>query len=124
VVQQVMSIDAAADNRAGRDWQELLAQKGKEPIELQNASVEPNVNLAFDGSSVLIESGDNCLAIGPSEQAQINIIAEQLDRLPEKPQLIFTWTPIVSDTRAIDLTGRGTLDLIFENGGVAMGEVR
>lgn len=38
--------------------------------------------------------------------------------------MIFTWTPIVSDTRVIDLTGRGTLDLTFEGGGVAIGEVR
>jgi hypothetical protein len=50
--------------------------------------------------------------------------AGQLDRLPTQPKLIFTWTPIVSDTRVIDLTNRGTLDLTFENGGVAIGEVR
>ncbi len=48
---------------------------------------------------MLIESGGNVIAIGPSEQAQINIIAGKIDRLPEKPQLIFTWTPIVR-TRA------------------------
>ena len=33
------------------------------------------MNLAFDGTVVLIESGGNRIAIGPSEQAQINIIA-------------------------------------------------
>jgi hypothetical protein len=38
--------------------------------------------------------------------------------------MIFTWTSVVSDTRVIDLTNRGTLDLTFENGGVAIGEVR
>jgi hypothetical protein len=102
-----------------------LAQKEKEPIELQNAAVEPDVNLAFDGSSVLIEAGGNGISIGPSEQAAINIInAKEINRLPQQPQLIFTWTPIMSDTRVIDLTNRGTLDLTFEGGGVAIGEVR
>ena len=101
-----------------------MTQKGHQPIELQNAAVESDVNLAFDGSSVLLESSGNGISIGPSEQAAINIIAEEIDRLPEKPQLIFTWTPIVSDTRVIDLTARGTLDLTFEAGGVAIGEVR
>jgi hypothetical protein len=103
----------------------LLTEKGHQPIELQNAAVEPDVNLALDGSSMLIESGDQRIAIGPSEQAQINIIgAKEIDRLPEQPQLIFAWTPIMSDTRVIDLTNRGTLDLTFENDGVAIGEVR
>jgi competence protein ComEC len=123
-VQQVMAVAVPSESRAGRDWQQLLAQKGKEPIELQSAAVEPNVNLAFDGSSVLIESGGNSIAIGPSEQAAINVMAGKIDRLPEKPQLIFAWAPVVSDTRVIDLTDRGTLDLTFENGGVAIGEVR
>jgi hypothetical protein len=119
-----MAVAVPSESRAGRDWQELLAQKGKEPIELQNAAVEPNVNFALDGSSVLIESSGNRISIGSSEQAAINIIGEKIDRLPDKPQLIFTWTPIVSDTRVIDLTERGTLDLMLENGGVAIGEVR
>jgi competence protein ComEC len=124
-VQQVMSVDISADNRAGHDWQTLLLHKGQAPIALQNAAIEPNVNLVLDGSSVLIESGDNRVAIGPSEQAQINVIdAKEIDRLPEKPQLIFTWTPIVSDTRVIDLTNRGVLDLTFDGGGVAIGEMR
>jgi hypothetical protein len=38
--------------------------------------------------------------------------------------MIFTWTPIVSDTRVIDLTNRGTLDLTLEGGGVTIGEMR
>ena len=38
-------------------------------------------------------SHGNLIAIGPSEQAQINIIAGQIDRLPQQPQMIFTWTP-------------------------------
>ena len=123
-VKQIMSAEVATESRAGRDWQALLTEKGHQPIELQNAAVEPDVNLALDGSSVLIESGDQRIAIGPSEQAQINIIDEKIDRLPEQPQLIFAWTPIMSDTRVIDLTNRGTLDLTFESGGVAIGEVR
>jgi len=102
----------------------LLTEKGHQPIELQSAAVEPDVNLTLDESSVLIESGGNSIAIGPSERAQINVITGKIDRLPEKPQMIFAWTPIVSDTRAIDLTNRGTLDLTFDGGGVAIGEVR
>jgi competence protein ComEC len=124
-VKQIMSAAATTTNRAGRDWQTLLMEKGHQPIELQTAAVDVNVSFAFDGSSVLIESGGNRIAIGPSEQAAINVIgAREIDRLPEKPQLIFTWAPIVSDTRVIDLTERGTLDLTFEGGGVAIGEVR
>ena len=123
-VKQIMSTAVASNSRAGRDWQTLVTQKGHQPIELQNAAVESNVNLAFDESSVLIESNGSGISIGPSEQAAINIIGGKVDRLPEKPQLIFAWTPIVSDTRVIDLTARGTLDLTFENGGVAIGEVR
>lgn len=124
-VKQIMSAEVITASRAGRDWQALLTQKGQQPIGLQNAAVESNVNLALDGSSVLIESGGNSIAIGPSEQAQINVIAaKEIDRLPKQPQLIFTWTPVVSDTRVIDLTGRGTLDLTFEGGGVAIGEMR
>jgi hypothetical protein len=119
-----MSVAVPADSRAGNDWQTLLTQKGQEPIELQSAALEPNVNLALDGTSVLIESGSNSVSIGPSEQAQINVIAGKIDRLPQQPQMILTWTPIVSDTRVIDLTGRGTLELTFEGGGVAISEVR
>jgi competence protein ComEC len=123
-VQQVMAVDVPSENRAGRDWQGLLAQKGKKPIELQSAGLDEGVTLAFDDRVPLIESNGNRIAIGPSEQAQINIIGGEINRLPEKPQLIFTWTPIVSDTRVIDLTNRGTLDLTLEGGGVVIGEMR
>jgi len=123
-VKQIMSVEVPGDNRAGRDWQALLTQKGRQPIELQNAGLDAGVNLTFDGTVPLIESGGSRIAIGPSEQAQINIIAaKEIDRLPQQPQLIFTWTPIVSDTRVIDLTSRGTIDLSFGDDGVAVGEV-
>ena len=39
-VKQIMSVEVPTDNRAGRDWQALLTQKGRQPIELQNAVVE------------------------------------------------------------------------------------
>ncbi len=120
-VKQIMSVKASNDNRAGRDWQALLTQKGKEPIELQSAALEPNVNLAFDGASALIESGGNIIAVGPSERAQINVIGQKIDRLPAQPQMIFAWTPIVSDTRVIDLTDRGALDLSVSAAGVSIG---
>ena len=123
-VKQIMATTVPNDNRAGRDWWAMLMAKRYQPIELQDAAVEPNVNLAFDGSSVLIESGDQRVALGASEQAQINIIGAKIDRLPKKPQMILTWIPIVSDTRVIDLTNRGTLDLTLEQGGVVIGELR
>jgi competence protein ComEC len=123
-VNQIMAIDVPTDSRAGREWWEMIEQKGHQPIELQSAGLDPDVTLSFDGTTPLIESGDQRLAIGLSEQAQINVIAGQIDRLPQQPQLIFAWTPIVSDTRVIDLTGRGTIDLTLEDGGVAIGEMR
>jgi competence protein ComEC len=123
-VKQIMSVEVPNDNRAGRDWQALLTQKGKEPIELQSAALDSNVNLTLDGSSVLIESDSTSISIGPSERAQINLIAGKIDRLPREPQMIFTWTPVVSDTRVIDLTDRGTLDLTMTSEGVTIGEVR
>jgi competence protein ComEC len=123
-VKQIMSVEVPDDNRVGRDWQTMLTQKRKEPIELQSAGLDPDVTLTFDGIVPLIESSGNSIAIGSSEQAQINVVAGKIDRLPEKPQMIFTWTPVLSDTRVIDLTDRGTIDLTFNGGGVAIGEVR
>jgi hypothetical protein len=123
-VKQIMAVEAPNDNQAGRDWQALLAQKNKEPIPLQNAGIDADVSLTFDGSSALVESGGNKIAIGPSEQAPINVIAGKIDRLPENPQMIFTWTPILSDTRVINLADRGTLDFAFGEGDVAIGEIR
>ncbi len=124
-VKQIMSVEVSDDNRAGREWQALLAQKGRQPIELQNAGLEAGVNLTLDGAVPLIESGGSRIAIGPSEQAQINIIAaKEIDRLPRQPQLIFAWSPIVSDTRVIDLAQRSTIDLAVTDEGVTIGEVR
>ena len=123
-VKQIMSVEVPDENRAGRDWQALLTQQGKQPIELQSAGLEGGATLSFDGGVPLIESNGQRIALGPSEQAQINVIDGQIDRLPQQPQVIFTWTPIVSDTRVIDLTERGTLDLALGADGVSIGEVR
>jgi hypothetical protein len=123
-VKQIMSVEVPADSRAGRDWQAMLTQKGQTPIDLQSAGLEPDVTLSFDSATPLIESGDQRLAFGPSEQAQINVIAGPIDRLPQQPQLIFAWTPIISDTRVIDLTDRGTIDLVLTSEGMTVGEVR
>jgi hypothetical protein len=122
-VTQVMSVEVPEDNRAGRDWQAMLMQKNHQPLELQNAGLDPEVSVSFDGGVPLLEAHGNSIAIGPSEQAQINVIAGEIDRLPQQPQLIFTWTPIISDTRVIDLTGRGTLDLMLDGSGVAINEL-
>jgi competence protein ComEC len=123
-VSQIMAVDVPTDGRAGREWWTMITQQGHQPIELQNAAVEPEVNLVIDGASVLIETGDQRVAIGPSEQAQINVIAGETDRLPEQPQMIFTWTPVMSDTRVIDLAERGTIDLVLTNEGVTMSTLR
>jgi competence protein ComEC len=124
-VKQIMAVDVPTDSRAGREWGEMITQEGRQLIGLQDAALDSTVNLRFDGASALIESGENSLAIGASEQAQLNVIAaKEIDRLPAQPQMILTWTPIVSDSRVIDLTDRGTLDLTFEGGGVALGEMQ
>lgn len=123
-VKQIMSADVPTDSRAGRDWQARLTQQGLQPIGWQGATVDSNVKLAPDGASVLIESGGNSISIGPSEQAQINVIGGKIDRLPQQPQLIFSWAAVPSDTRVIDLTGRGTLDLTFDDKGVTISEMR
>jgi competence protein ComEC len=123
-VRQIMAVDVPRDSRAGREWGDLITQEGRQLIGLQSAALDSTVNLSFDGASALIASGENSIAIGPSERAQINVIAGKIDRLPAQPQMILTWTPIVSDTRVIDLTDRGTLDLMFEGGGVALSEMR
>jgi competence protein ComEC len=123
-VRQIMAVDIPTDSHAGREWWDLITRQGHQPIELQNAAVEPDAQLIIDGSSVLIETGDQRLSIGPSEQAHINVIAGQTDRLPQQPQLIFAWTPLVSDTRVIDLGGQGTIDLVLTDEGVTVGTLR
>jgi competence protein ComEC len=123
-VKQIMAAEVPTDSRAGRAWWELITQKNHQPLALQTAGLDPAVTLSFDGATPVIESGGHRVAIGPSEQAEINVIARQVDRLPEQPQMILMWTSILSDTRVIDLTNRGTLDLAFEGDGVAIGAVR
>ncbi len=123
-VNQVMSADIPADSRAGRDWSVMLSQKGREPIDLQTAQLDDGIVLAFDGAVPLIEAGANRLAIGPSEQAQLNVIAGQLDRWPRQPQMILTWTSVITDARVIDLSQRGTIDLSLTDAGISIGEVR
>jgi competence protein ComEC len=123
-VDQIMAGEVTTDSRAGREWWEMITQKECQPIELQSAGLEADIALSFDGTTPLIAAGDQRLAIGSSEQAQINVIAGQLDRLPQQPQLIFAWTPIVSDTRVIDLADHGTVDLTVTTDGVTIGEVR
>ena len=84
-VKQVMSVAVPTDKRAGRDWWEMLMQEGQQPVELQSAGLDSAVTLAFDRGVPLIESSGHVIAIGPSEQAQINIIAaKEIDRLPKK----------------------------------------
>ncbi len=122
-VKQIMAVELPADSRAERDWWALLTQQGHQPIELQAAGLD-GVNLRFDGASALLETRGHTIAIGPSEQAEINVIAGQVDRLPARPQLILMWTPVVSDTRVVDLTDRGTLDMSLDPAGLSLGFIR
>jgi competence protein ComEC len=123
-VPQIMSVEMSDSSRGGREWQGLLAQQRREPIGLQAAVIEQNVKLTFDETIPLIESNGTVIALGPSEQAQIAVIAGEIDRLPQQPQMIFTWAPLISDTRVIDLGGQGTLDLQFTGDGVTLGTLR
>ena len=74
----------------------------------------------------MIQSGPQPAEVtnGPSEQAPINVIAGKISQLPEGPQMIFAWTPILSDTRVINLADRGTLDLALGEGDMTIGEIR
>jgi hypothetical protein len=119
-----MSVEIPTDNRAGREWQTALSGEGLQPIDLQPIEIDRDVTIAFDESSVLVGSRGNVIAIGPSDRAQINFIAAPIDRLPEKPQMIFAWTPVVSDTRVIDLNGRGAIDLTLDASGLAINATR
>jgi competence protein ComEC len=123
-VSQIMAADVPTDSRTGREWWTMIAQKGQRPIELQTAALDAGVNLAFDEAIPLIETNGQIIAIGPSEQAQIAVIAGEIVRLPQAAQVIFAWTPIVTDTRVIDWTDRGTLDLTVSDAGIAIGAVR
>jgi competence protein ComEC len=115
-VKQIMAVDVPTTNRAGSDWRDALSHAAQQPIELQRLELEPGLVIDFDQASVVI---DGAIAIGSSEQAAINVIAAPTDRLPAAPQIIFTWQP-QPDARVVDLTDRGTLELVVDDGGVAL----
>ena len=123
-VHQVMSVEIPTDNRAGREWQTALSGEGLQPIDLQPIEIDRDVTITFDESSALIGSRGNVIAIGPSDRAQINFIAAPIDRLPERPQMIFAWTPVLSDTRVIDLNGHGAIDLTLDASGLSINAAR
>jgi hypothetical protein len=101
-----------------------LNGEGQQSIDLQPIEIDRDVIITFDGSSVLVGSRGSVIAIGPSERAQINFIAAPIDRLPENPQMIFMWTLVMSDTRVIDLSGRGAIDLTLDASGLAINATR
>jgi competence protein ComEC len=127
-VRQVMAVNVPDDTRAGREWQAALSAKSLQPIELQSIEIEPGVDLAFDGSSVLIRSPGGVIAIGPSEQAHINLIVQKIDRLPANPQLILVLEPAFEpdqfDPRVIGLIGRGGVDLTCDGSGISIRAAR
>ncbi len=106
-VKQIMAVEVPTTNRAGSDWHAALIDAAQQPIELQRVKLEPQVAIDFDQSSVLI---NDAIAIGPSERAALNVIATPTDRLPDTPQVIFTWSPL-SDPRVVCVPEQGALDL-------------
>lgn len=126
-VQQVVSVGVPSSSRSGRDWQSALADRRLVSIPITATpaiDIEPDVSIAFDGSSVLIQSRQAAIGLGPSESAQVDVISDKIDTLPVSPQLILTWQADQSDGRAIDLTDRGTLDVSLGSGGVAIGTLK
>jgi hypothetical protein len=115
-VKQIVAVDVPTTNRAGSDWRDALSKAALQPIGLQRLELEPGLVIDFDQASVVI---DGAIAVGPSEQAAVNVIAAPTDRLPAAPQIIFTWQP-QPDARVVDLTDRGTLDLVVADGGVGL----
>lgn len=123
-VGQIMATEIAGDSRAGREWWAMLSRLGKTPMTPQNAILEPGIGVSFDGAVPLIEAGGLTIAIGPSDEAQINLIGQPIDRLPDGPQLVLMWQPVGSDTRLVDLADRGTVDLVVTPGAVSIATER
>ena len=124
-VHQVLAVEVPTSNRAGREWQTALSDRGLTPllwVDQQLIDIEPDVTLLFDGSSVLIRSDGSAIGIGRSDVAQIDFIAEAADRLPPQAQIVFAWgRPLdAPDPRWIDLTGLGTIDLRLDGGGLSI----
>jgi len=115
-VKQIMAVDVPTTNRAGSDWRDALSHAALQPLGLQRLELEPGLVIDFDRASVVIAGA---IAIGPSEQAAVDVIAAPTDRLPAAPQVIFTWQP-QPDARVIDLTDRGALDLVVSGDGVVL----
>jgi competence protein ComEC len=115
-VKQIVAVDMPTTTRAGSDWRDALSKAALQPIKLQRLELEPGLVIDFDQTSVVI---NGAIAIGPSEQAAVNVIAAPTGRLPAAPQIIFTWQP-QPDARVVDLTARGTLDLVVSEGGVVL----
>jgi len=107
-VKQVVAVEVPTTNRAGNEWRTALLKANLQPIDLQALNVEPGCDITFDQTSVVINSS---LAIGSSELADINVIAAPIDRLPQRPQVILSWTAYSTDPRVINLTEHGTLSL-------------
>lgn len=114
-VKQIMAVEVPTANRAGGEWRDALMAAALQPGKPQRLELEPQLVIDFDQASVLI---NGTIAIGPSEQATINLIAAPTDRVPAAPQLLLTWLP-QPDPRVIDLTDRGTLDLVVTDAGLA-----
>jgi competence protein ComEC len=126
-VQQIVSVAVPSSNRSGRDWQAALSQLRLTSVPISTTptiDLEPDVSIGFDGSSPLIISGDKTVGLGPSESAQIDVISGKLDALPISPQLILMWQADQSDARAIDLTDRGTLDIMLSSTSVTIGTMK
>lgn len=107
-VRQIMAVELPTTNRAGNDWRAKLIELAQQPIAPQRLEIEPQVMIDVDQASVII---NEAIAIGPSERAAVNVIATPTDRLPDTPQVIFTWSSL-PDVRVINLADYETLDVI------------
>ena len=126
-ISQVIAVDVLPNSPAGREWQSALSKLHLNQVPISATStidLEPGVSINFDGSIALIKAYGNVIGLGPSDTAQINLIGGPVAALPNNPQLILAWQAVLSDTRVIDLTQRGTLDIMLGANGVTIGTLK
>ncbi len=126
-ISQVVSVDVPLNSRAGSDWQSALSKLHLTSVPISTTStidLEPDVSIGFDGSIVLISARDKVIGLGPSDVAQIDVIDDNIAALPDQLQMIFTWQADLPHDRVIDLTDRGTLDIMLSSNGVTIGTLK
>jgi competence protein ComEC len=129
-VHQIFAAEIPTSNKAGRDWQAALSDHQLQALPLADyASSNPDLDVALsiDNSNVLVSAGDVVIGLGPSEQAQIDLIGEPIDPLPPNAQLILQQTAEAAssdDPRLIAVADNVTIDLSLGPGGLTIGTLR